>query len=455
MVEWPPARCWWWADGVRLTANERDGQHVRNAGDNGAHRAVTGRAALCCALLALVAFNLRAVILAVPPVLPLVRTDLHLSYAATGLLTSLPVLVMGGLAWPAGLLAGRFGGRAMVALGLALLAAGSLLRAVWPQAVALYLFTALLSVGIAVAQTSLPVLVRQWFPARIGLVTALFTNGLIIGEVIGSGATMPLLQGVLGSGAWRATFVFWSIPATIMLTLWVMLAPPAPAIGAQQETAASPHNSAPHPPARVNPLHLGLTVGMASLVFFGMNAWIATYNTAIGKQSVTPSALVALNAAQLPVTLAMIAFAQRLAGRRWPFVVGGGVITLAIVGWVMTPALLQPLWAGLLGASSAFVFVLGLALPALLARAGEVARLTGAMLALNYGVAFIGPLIGGGLWDQFGLPALAFLPILAAGVVLISLGSLLPERTHFCLTPASSTASSAASTTEAADSALA
>ena len=57
----------------------------------------------------IVGFNLRSVILAVPPILPLIQHDLGLSYAATGLLTALPVLALAGVALPSGLLAERIG----------------------------------------------------------------------------------------------------------------------------------------------------------------------------------------------------------------------------------------------------------------------------------------------------------------------------------------------------------
>ncbi len=67
----------------------------------------------------------------------------------------------------------------------------------------------------------------------------------------------------------------------------------------------------------------------------------------------------------------------------------------AIIGWVFTPATLEPFWAVLLGASSALVFTLGIALPPLMAGPERVARLTGVTLSLNYCVALVGPLLGG------------------------------------------------------------
>jgi CP family cyanate transporter-like MFS transporter len=174
-------------------------------------------------------------------------------------------------------------------------------------------------------------------------------------------------------------------------------------------------------------------LGANSLIYFGMNGWIASYNQAMHYSSFTPLALLLLNAAQLPASLAVTPFAQRLAGYRWPFVASGVVCLVAIGGWVFTPAVLELLWATLLGASAALVFTLGVALPPLLARPGEVARLTGITISLTYCVAFVGPLVGGQLWDLFGRPALAFLPVAIASVTLTLLGALLPPRSAFGL----------------------
>jgi len=415
------------------------GTQARHGGDD----PVRGRwhIVLVCALFTLVGINLRTVILAVPPVLPQIAHDLSLTYTETGLLTSLPTLIMGGLALPAGLLAGRIGGRASVALGLTLLAAGTVLRAVAPAALPLYLFTALLSLGIAAGQTAMPVLARQWFPTRIGFVSALYSNGLILGEAIAAGITGPLILGAFGHDAWPASFVIWTLPVVITLALWLLLAPASPALNPRRRSSADPNSSSkdtqPHQPRkakpRVHPLHIGVLLGCASLIFFGMNGWIASYNHALNRDSSTALTLFILNAAQLPVTLGMTLFAQQLAGRRWPFVTAGVVCCCAIVAWWLLPAGIEPFSAALLGGGASFVFVLGIALPPLLAGRSEVARLTGITLTLTYGVAFIGPLLGGGFWDLFHIPALAFLPVLAAGVTLITLGSLLPPRSAFGL----------------------
>src|SRR2546429_5085963 len=63
------------------------------------------------ALVAAVGFQLRSAILGVPPVLPAIRDDVHLSFTAAGALTALPVLCLGVAAIPGAVLVNRFGGR--------------------------------------------------------------------------------------------------------------------------------------------------------------------------------------------------------------------------------------------------------------------------------------------------------------------------------------------------------
>ncbi|HZU68481.1 MAG TPA: MFS transporter [Ktedonobacteraceae bacterium] len=415
-----------------------------------------------CALIVAVGFNLRSIMLAVPPVLPLIQHDLGLSYTETGLLTALPVLALACLAWPSGFFIDRVGSRPAVIIGLTLLAGGTFLRVLSVQiapeagAALLFLFTLLFSMGVALTQTTIPVLIRHWFPAQIGFVSALFSDGLIIGEAVAAGITVPLMLQLAGKDGWAATFIFWGLPIVVVFVLWLWLAPPAHtrpvragrgqaagAIPTAMEDAAAqsvamsdrlPEDTGKRP--RVNALHLGILIGGGSLIYFGMNGWIAPYNVAIHASALTPPALAILNAAQLPVSLAVTLFAQRLAGRRLPFIIAGLVCGLSIAGWLLAPATLEPLWAALLGGSSAFVFTLGIALPPLLALPHEVARLTGITISLTYAVAFVGPFAGGELWDILHIPAMAFLPVIIASLMLIILGTLLPSRAQFGLQPA-------------------
>lgn len=395
-----------------------------------------GRAELALivfALVLLVGINLRTSLLSVPPLLAQIQHDLSLNYTATGLLSALPTLVMGLGAWPAGRIGGRIGGRAAVGWGLAIVALATLARGIFPAPLTLYVFTGAMSAGVALGQTSIPMLARQWFPDRIGLVSALFTDGLTLGETFAASATAPLMRAWFGPDAWPLALLMWAVPAALATVLWLWLAPPAPAAvriephgdqGVDVEGAAAPAAIArPH----VSYWLIGGVMGAGSLIYFGMNNWIAPYNQAIHAAAMTSAALFAINAAQLPVTIGLTPIAGRLVGRRWPLIVAGAVSIIAVTGWLTTPATLEPLWGALMGASSAGVFTFSIAMPALYGHDGAVARLTGASLMVSYTAAFVGPFIGGALWDLFHLPALALAPVLIAALALMTLPGRLPQ----------------------------
>jgi CP family cyanate transporter-like MFS transporter len=385
---------------------------------------------LSLTLIVLIGINIRTVLLAVPPVLPLITHDLHLSYTETGLMSSLPTLVMGAASLPVGILIGCLGGRMMVAVGLALIILGGVLRALWPTILPLYFFTIVLSLGCACSQTAIPTLIRQWFSTQIGLATALYSDGLVTGETLGAVLTIPLVLGWLGRDAWIESFLFWSIPVVVILLLWLWLAPPA-GRGQLKVALVAPATrpiSRRHPGKRlhVNAWTLGLLLGGAQLIYFGANGWIASYNQAVHVSSITWLALGALNAAQIPASLIVTIFANRLIGRRLPFIAAGAFCLLALLGWVWASPVLEPLWATLLGSASIVIYTLGLALPALLAEPQEIAKWTGTMLTVGYLFAFLGPFAGGWLWDMTQIPAIAFLPLLIGASVVLALGILLP-----------------------------
>jgi CP family cyanate transporter-like MFS transporter len=387
---------------------------------------------LTLSLIVLIGINLRTALLGVPPILPLLSHDLHLSYTETGLLTSLPTLVMGVASLPVGILIGRLGGRGMVAVGLIFLTLGAFLRALWPAILPIYIFTALLSLGSACAQTAMPTLIRQWFSTKIGFATALYSDGLVAGETLGAVLTLPLMLHWLGPDAWASSFIFWSIPIAIMLVLWLWLAP-AHATGKANTTSklAQPATLTPtNKPAYINAWTLGLLIGGAQLIYFGMNGWIASYNQAIHSSAITWLSLGTLNAVQLPASLIITLFANKLVGKQAPFIVSGALCLVALIGWIWTPAFLQPLWAGLIGSTSICIYTLAIALPALLAKQEQVAKWTGTMLTVGYLFSFLGPFIGGWLWDMTHIPAITFIPLVfAAGIILI-LGILLPIQRY-------------------------
>src|SRR2546429_5421417 len=173
------------------------------------------------ALVAAVGFQLRSAIVGVPPVLPAIRDDVHLSFTAAGALTALPVLCLGAAAVPGALLAGRFGARAVVGAGTAALGQAALLRLAPPLPASLYLFSAVMALGAAVAQPAMVAVLRASFPGAVQRATTVFSFALGLGGLAGATLSVRLLA----AAGWRGSFVAWGMMALAAGVLWLLAAP--------------------------------------------------------------------------------------------------------------------------------------------------------------------------------------------------------------------------------------
>jgi CP family cyanate transporter-like MFS transporter len=362
----------------------------------------------------LVGINLRTVILAVPPTLPALHPALHLSYTAGGLLTSLPVLMMGVGAIPGAFLVSRLGARQAVTAGLALLTLGTALRGVWPSALLLFGFTVVLSVGIAVSQPAMPALIQAWFSDRPARATAIYSNGLLIGEVLAATLTLPLLLNAFG---WQGALSAWAVLCGAGLALWLFLTP-------RSTGGKSASEWLPDLRSGIT-MRLALLMGAASLVYFGMNIWIPDTMEVRHAHGLIPLTLGVLNFSQLPVSAALALLGDRMVGRRWPYLLAGSGCLVGVIGYILAPAGSAPLWVALAGAGSSLAFILNLGVPALLSPA-EVARTTGFMFTIGYGSAFFGPALGGIAWDLSGAFPLALTPMALAALAMLVVGAGFP-----------------------------
>jgi CP family cyanate transporter-like MFS transporter len=144
---------------------------------------------------------LRFTILAVPPVIPLIHDEMDLSATQVGILTGLPSMLFAIAAVPGALLIARLGVRTALVLGLAVNAIGGALRGAVPDIFWLYAMTIAMGAGVAIMQVTLPPAVRLWLPHKIGLATAVYTNGLLVGEIRRS-PLLPLFCHWSAPGSW-------------------------------------------------------------------------------------------------------------------------------------------------------------------------------------------------------------------------------------------------------------
>ena len=364
---------------------------------------------------------LRLTILAVPPVIPLIHDELHMSATQVGILTGLPSMLFASAAVPGSLLIARLGVRMALGLGLALTAIGGALRGAVPDVNWLYAMTIAMGAGVAIMQVTMPPAVRAWAPRRIGFATAVYTNGLLIGEILPVALTLPLVLPYI-AGSWQWGFVAWSVPVAVIAGLVALWAPRQP-----MTNGAAPRRR--WWPDWKSPLiwRLGVLLGTVNASYFATNAFLPDYLRSNGQGEWISAALTALNTGQLPVSFLLLAFASRLERKAWPYVLCGILCLIATGGivfgsglWVVAASVLQ-------GFAAAGILILLLALPPLLSPPDDVHRVTAAMFTISYGFAVIVPVISGLSWDLSGVAGLAFLPIAVCGLAMVILA---PAITH-------------------------
>lgn len=369
-------------------------------------------------LLWLAGIDLRLTILAVPPVLPLIHRDLALDEKSVAVLSGLPLLLFGVMAVPGSLLIARIGARRAVIAGLLAVAVASSLRGAGSSPAVLFAMTFVMGAGVSIIQPALPALVGRWFPASVALATALYANGLLIGEVLGASLTIPLVLPLV-AGSWEWSFAVWAAPVLLTAILMIVGTAEGPSPAAARRARWWPDWS----DRRV--WQLGLLQGGCSVLYFACNAFIPDYVHATGRGELVNACLTALNAGQLPASLLILLFARRLAGRRGPYVAAGTIGLLGLAGLLVSGEVGMVASAAAIGFCSAFVLILTLALPPLLAAPEDVHRLSAGMLAIGYTLTFIVPFAGGAVWDITGAPAAAFLPGAVGGTIVLVLGAML------------------------------
>jgi CP family cyanate transporter-like MFS transporter len=361
----------------------------------------------------------RVTIIAVPPVLPLIHDDLHLSETQVGLLIGLPVALFAVAAVPGSLLIARLGASLTMLAGMIVTALGAGGRGFAADVWTLYGATMLMGLGIAIMQPALPTLVREWVPGRIGFGTAIASNGMVVGGTLAPALTIPLVLPLVGQ-SWRLDLVFWALPVVATAILFYLLGPRAHWRTKRRLTAGRrwwPDFRSP------TTWLLGLTFGSNNSIYYGVNAFLPDYLVSVGHADLLGSGLGWFNGAQLIGSCVLLLLGEALHRRAWPYLVFASMTLAALLAILLTGGSWIVVAAALLGFSSSVTFVLCLALPPLLSAPDDVHRTSAGMFTVSYACAVIIPTLSGALWDVTHRPFMAFVPLCLCAVTLGALGA--------------------------------
>jgi len=345
-----------------------------------------------------VTLNLRPALVTIGPVLPLIGQSLSLSSAALGVLTSLPILMLGiagGIAEPFGR---RIGWSTGVVVASILVAAGIALRSTGSVG-ALFAGAVLLGAGIGLGNVYVPTLLKWGFSERLGLAMGIYTFCLAAGAMLSVGVT-PLFLALFADD-WKPTLGVWAIPAIVSVVAWL------PLLRLHGSATATP---LPPVPLWRNRLAWAVTgyMGFQSMLFYSLASWYPALlherGLAVATTSLNLSILFVTQtifALIVPIVLVRVA-RQEVIGVALP-----AVVMIGIVGAFYGPLAWIPVWSALIGLALGGIFGVALSFMVLRARHVEsAARLSGMAQTVGYVLASLGPL-GIGLLHAARDPRLA------------------------------------------------
>ncbi|MFH8977704.1 CynX/NimT family MFS transporter [Streptomyces sp. NPDC017890] len=376
----------------------------------------------------LAALNLRPAITSLGALLEEVRDGLGMSGSVAGLLTSVPPLCFAVFGVTAPRLARRFGPGAVVCAGMVAIAAGLLIRPYAGGTAGFLAATALALMGIAVSNVLMPVIVKRFFPDRVGSMTGLYSMALAFGTSIAAAATVPVTNAL--GGNWQPGLAVWAVLAAAAVLPWIpfvrerrtpsTLAPAPDGAdeagkadeGAGEHAAARRADRPAERPAEQPPLRITRSrTAWALAVFFGLQAtaayitmgWMAQIFRDAGVSAGTAGLLLAVIMMMgVPLAFVIPRVATRLP-HQGPIVLVLGVCGLAgYAGLYFAPAGGAWAWALLLGVSNC-AFPLALTMVGMRARTGAgVAQLSAFAQSTGYLISIPGPLLVGVLYQHSG-----------------------------------------------------
>lgn len=361
----------------------------------------------------IVAANLRPTITALGPILGRVGDDTGLSEGALGLLGALPLLTFGVVSPLVHHLARRFGADRAILGALVVLAVGTLVRSLPGFSGWLWVGTLLLAAAIAVGNVLMPAIVKRDFPAKVPLMTGVYSAVMSGVAALASGIAVPIAS----AEGWGLALGLWCVPAAIAVGVWSLRLRGGRAnrpvvVPAVPTGASSMWKSAVA-------WQVALVMALQSAVFYLVITWLPTIEASYGVADTTAGwHLFIFQIAGIFAGLAAGPVLHRSKDQRALGVTTAIIMMTAMLGLVLVPSLAM-VWIVFAGLSAGASLVVSLTLMSERARTPQDSgRLSGMAQSVGYLIASLGPTSAGLLFERTGSwhPALLMAAGLAAGM---------------------------------------
>ncbi|MEI3606432.1 MFS transporter [Pseudogracilibacillus sp. SE30717A] len=346
-----------------------------------------------------VAFNLRPAITSIGPLIGTIRDDIGFSNWSVALLTSLPLIAFAIMSPIAPKLANKLSNEMTLVLGLFILILGICLRSI--SIVFLIFFgTFLVGLGIAICNVLLPGVIKEKFPAKIAIMTSIYTTSMAIFATSASGISVPLSEG-LGLG-WQVSLLVWIIPAIIGLFVWLIVYTKNKRKKMNEQARFFETKTGSGIWKSSLAWKVALFMGFQSLIFYVTISWLPELLMDRGMEKVTAGYMLSyFQFLGIPVSFIIPIIAVKMKTQRLLVI---GINMFYIIGILILlnkPSFVLIMIAiTLIGIASSANFALSLSFLTIRAKnARDAAELSGMAQSMGYLLAAIGPIFIGYLYD--------------------------------------------------------
>jgi CP family cyanate transporter-like MFS transporter len=303
---------------------------------------------------------------------------------------------MGLLALPTPWLARRFGRDRVILVALAVLCIATALRAFAGSIGLLFLSTAGVGAGIAVAGALIAGFVKASYPKQAALLMGVYATALALGSTVAAALTGPL---TLETASWRISAGFWALPVVIAFIAWLYIERRG------RNAEQSKTSSAAHPMPLRNPTAwlIALFFACNNVIFYAYISWIAPMYVDFGRTPTSAGLILASFTLAFMLANPVFGLLSRNEDRRIALAVSSAIAFVGILATAIAPQAMPFVMVPVIAFGTGGAFTLGMTLPLDNTRSSAEANAWNAMVLLfAYVVAAAGPLLMGYLRDATG-----------------------------------------------------
>lgn len=371
-----------------------------------------------CAMI-LLATNMRAPIVALGSIAPVVQDALNISETQIGWLGAVPMLTFAVGALIAPSIGKRFGLENTLIVMIALLTTGMIIRTVMPTWIGFLSGTLLLTLAIGFANTLAAPVIKQRTPNHIPLITGLFSLTMTVTAGIVAGVVLPLSEQV----GWQWALGGWSILGIFAIVLWIFL---------RLRLGSSSHQVVVPPASGSSEISMWRTpfawqiavfMGLQSLLFYTVASFLPSIWVSQGLSAVKAGQMGSVFQFMAPIAILSLTWLVNRGRPIQALAVFAAVLNvIGILGVSYLSTDLAWLWSGLMGIGCSAIFTLSMMLFSLRTyTTNQSSELSGMAQFVGYLIAFFGPLGTGWLHEATGnwdLPLFIMLILMIINVVI-------------------------------------